>query len=269
MRQRIVIVADTQSPFEDAPSVALAIKHIQDYKPEIVVMNGDMVDLCTASKFHRSKRGPQTVKEEVEWALANVIEPLRKAAPKAKYYWVEGNHEFRLVRYVQAMAPVLEGLIEAVPIFQCERLGIEYVSSKAGNGILKLIPGVLAIMHGDKAGTNPAKAQYLRWRSSLVMGHVHKESTYRESGGDGPDHVAMSSGCLCQEPDWADVNNYNRGFISGWVDIEAKQFDLHHMRILAEDWSDDKATRTLITPWGSYYAKLVNKRWVGTSVKGS
>ena len=155
--KRIVILADTQSPFEDAPCIALAVKFIQDYKPDTVVFNGDMLDLATASKFIRAKgHGPQTVKQEVDWAMAAVIEPLRNAAPSATYYWVEGNHEFRLTRYLRVMAPVLEGLIEAAPVFQCEKLKIKYVASKAGNGILRLTKH-LTIMHGNRTGINPAR----------------------------------------------------------------------------------------------------------------
>jgi predicted phosphodiesterase len=263
--KRLVIVADTQSPFEDPQCVALAAAFIKDYKPDTVVMNGDMVDLCTASKFVRSKSGPQTVKEEIEWAIGAVIEPIRNAAPKADYYWVEGNHEFRLNRYIRVMAPVLEGLIEAVPLFQCERLKIKYVGSKAGNGILKLTPH-LTIMHGTAHGVNPAKKQYDSWGGSLVMGHTHKESTYRRKAGCGSDHVALSSGCLCKDPDWNDIENYTRGFIAGWYDDESGEFGLDHVRIVCADFADEGSTRKILSPWGSYYAKRVNDKWIGASL---
>lgn len=264
--RKIVIVADTQSPFEDAPCVALAVAFIKDYRPDTLVMNGDMLDLATGSKFVRSRAsGPQTIKAEIDWGIENVIEPLRRAAPQAKCYWIEGNHEFRLTRYVQAMAPALEGLIEAHPVFQCERLNIEYVKSKAGNGILRLTPH-LAIMHGDRCGANPAKSQYTAWGSSLVMGHTHKESSYRVKHGEGSDHVALASGCLCKDPDWRDIENYTRGFIAGWYDDETGKFGLDHVRIICSDFSTEAATREIVSPWGSYYAKLVNKRWVGVSL---
>lgn len=266
MLKRVVIVADTQSPYEDPQCVALAIKFIQDYKPDTLIMNGDMLDLASCSKFVRSRyAGPQTVKDEIEWATNSVIEPLCKAAPKAEKIWIEGNHEYRLTRYIIAMAPSLEGLVEASPVFQCERLGIKYIKSKAGNGIYKLTP-MLTIMHGDRYGVNPAKSQYTAWGSSLVMGHAHKESTYRWKHGCGTDHVAMASGCLCKDPDWRDIENYTRGFIAGWYDDENGEFGLDHIRIVCSDFSDEGSTRKILSPHGNYYAKRVGSKWLGAGL---
>jgi hypothetical protein len=83
--------------------------------------------------------------------------------------------------------------------------------------------------------------------------------------GNGDDHVALSSGCLCQEPDWNDISNYNRGFIAGWYDDISGKFGLDHVRIISADFSNDQSMREIVSPWGSYYAKRVDKRWVGVS----
>src|SRR6185503_1804439 len=126
---------------------------------------------------------------------------------KARKIWVEGNHEFRLTRYIQACAPSLQGLINMDDVLGCKRNKIEYIASKAGNGVFRLTDH-LTIMHGTATGLNPAKAQYEQWGASLVMGHTHKESTWRKKHGCGRDDVAMSSGCLCKDPDWRDIDNY-------------------------------------------------------------
>jgi predicted phosphodiesterase len=239
-------------------AIALVCAFIKDYKPHMLVMNGDMLDLCTISKFVRAKSvgQPHTVAEEVRIGIDEVIRPLCQAAPKARKIWVEGNHEFRLVRYIATFAKALEGLIDTGDVFGCKELGIDYIPSKGGNGIFQLTDH-LAIMHGDRAGINPAKAQYEQWGASLIMGHTHKESTWRKKHGCGRDDIALSGGCLCLDPDWRDTDNYTRGFIAGTYEEVSGEFAINHVRIAGENHV------SLYSPWGNYEASYngKNKRW--------
>ncbi len=255
-KKRIVIVADTQAPFHLPQAVALACAFNKAYDPDILIMNGDMIDFFTISKFTKVGRHiPNRVVDEIAICEEEVIKPLVASVRKGtRIIWNEGNHEFRLLRYVAAVAPQLEGLkgLSLEDALHCKELGIEYNSSRAGNGIIRLTP-LLTIMHGNRGGMNPAKQQYDKWGGSLVMGHAHKEATYRMKHGEGRDNVALASGCLCQDPDWEDIDNYTRGFIAGWIDDETGEFGLDHMRM-----GGDKYTN-LYTPWGEFYATWVQK----------
>jgi hypothetical protein len=156
------------------------------------------------------------------------------------------------------MAKPLEGLIDLEDILGCKRHGIEYITSKGGNGIHKLVVGKdgkpkLTLMHGSVHGLNPAKKQYMKWGSSLLMGHTHKEDTHREKKGDGQDHLALASGCLCKDPDWDDIDNYTRGFIAGWYDDVTGEFGLDHVRISGHDHTE------IYSPHGEYYATWVQR----------
>ncbi len=221
-----------------------------------------MVDFVSISKFSKVGRlVPTNVAFEIEQAKQEVIEPILQAAGKAEVHWIEGNHEFRLTRYIAVMAKPLEGLIDVADALGCKEYGITYHPSKAGNGIWK-ITDKLTLMHGERHGLNPAKAQYDKWGGSLVMGHAHKEATWRWKHGCGADHVALAAGCLCQDPDWSDVDNYTRGFIAGWIDDETGEFGLDHVRISGDNHTE------IYSPWGSYYAtyrKAPNKQGTWTA----
>lgn len=254
-KRRLVFVSDTQAPYHLPQAVALAAAFIKDYKPDTLVLGGDIIDFVSISRFTKVGRfTPVNVADEITICEEEVVKPLCAAHPKADVYWIEGNHEFRLTSYVAAMAKPLEGLIDVVDALGCKRNDITYIRSKAGNGILRLTPH-LTLMHGDAHGANPAQKQYLGWGGSLIMGHAHKESTWRSKKGCGSDHVALAAGCLCQDPDWRDIDSYTRGFVAGWYDDVDGSFGLDHVRISGKDHTE------IYSPWGEYHAEKHGTSW--------
>src|SRR4051812_298981 len=103
-RKRIVIVADTQAPFHLPQNIALVAAFNKFYNPDILFLNGDIVDFFTISKFTKVGRHlPKRVIDEIRICQEEVIEPLVKSVKKGtKIIWNEGNHEFRLTRFVAA-----------------------------------------------------------------------------------------------------------------------------------------------------------------------
>lgn len=254
-KRKLVFISDTQAPYHLPQAVALGAAFLRDYKPDTLVLGGDIIDFVSISKFVKVGRfTPTNVADEISICEEEVVKPLVAAAPKAETFWIEGNHEHRLTRYIAAMAKPLEGLIDLADALGCTRNGIKYVQSKAGNGILRLMPN-LALMHGNRHGMNPAKAQYDKWGGSLVMGHAHKEATWRVKQGCGTDHVALAAGCTCKDPDFDDIDNYTRGFVAGWYDPADQTFGLDHIRISGKDYTE------IYSPWGEYRADLDRKTW--------
>lgn len=282
MIKKVSIMSDTQCPYQLDQAVALHCAHLRDFKPQTYVLNGDMVDFVSLSHFGKTGRlSPQSVLEEVNVTLSRVIIPCLEAVGYkikwswvdvdaenpalkgvmkvkihevvntrgVKVYWVEGNHENRLAKYLWNMAQALEGLITFDLLFCLKQLQIEYVRGvgDSGNGILKLTK-YLTIMHGERAGNNAAHLQMLDWGGSIVMGHTHKEAMSRRTMPSGLDWRGMSSGCMCRNPTFKSVVNYNRGFISGFYDDETGRFNLYNCDIIEADHT------TLITPWAQYRA---------------
>lgn len=260
--KKFVFISDFQAPFHLNQAVALVCAFVKDYKPDLVILGGDIIDFVSISGFTKVGRlTPNNVVHEIESCENEVIIPIKKAAPNAKFVWIEGNHEFRLTRYIALMAKPLEGLIDIADALGCKRNGIEYIASKGGNGIYRPIKA-LTFMHGWMGGMNPAKAQYERWGGSLVTGHTHKETSWRRKLGNGNDHISLTTGCLCKDPDWTDVDNYTRGFIAGWMNEDTNEFGLDEIRI-----SGDNHTR-IYSNLGEYNAIKTGKdTWVAKRIK--
>lgn len=278
MEHALTIVSDTQAPYHLKQCIAGVCAFLRDYRPNVHIFNGDMVDFATISKYNKSKRlTPQVVATEVFLTLTEVIFPQLEALGweihwhaethkaveygleiarvrldkvvrgRARVVWTQGNHEFRLERFIYAYAPAFEGLVEFEEIFLLKELGIEYVRGRgtSGNGLIRLNRN-LAVCHGERHGQYPARPTMLDWGGSIVVGHAHKEDTARRTFASGLDWVAMAAGCLCQDGEWKAFSGYNRGFIAGWYDDETDEFHLDHMRFSGDNWTK------LYTPYGRY-----------------
>lgn len=73
--------------------------------PEIVVLNGDIFDLPEFSKHTRDPRDWSPL-DRVKWVWSFLAD-LRRAAPEAEIQFVEGNHEYRLLRHLAEQTPAM------------------------------------------------------------------------------------------------------------------------------------------------------------------
>ncbi len=242
MRQPFIFASDIHGPFHDSACIELLLEYIRQYKPAHLILGGDILDIYLLNTFARGNlNGPKHLRDELEVTEKEVIQPIyevvKRANPKVKITWLEGNHEDRLQnRLLPRLTSVgLGALFNLVPsiqeFFQLEKRGIKYISSKAGNGNIKLTPH-LTVMHGDRGGINPARMQYSNFGASLIMGHSHKQSTHSMKLGNGDHHMALCSGCLCLPPSYMDLNNHTLGFVSGWIESETGQFGAWHETIV-------------------------------------
>lgn len=241
-RQRFIFAPDIHAPFHDKACVAILLEHVKHSKPHKVVLGGDILDCYTISRFDRKiKNGPAHLRDEFEVANEEVIRPIwettMKANSKAEIVWISGNHEDRFCNRLlpglaaTGMAAIYDLLPSIEEYFDLKGRGIRWIPSTAGNGHYALTP-LLECMHGSALGDNPAKAQYLRWGGSLLMGHAHRQSSYMVTFGNGQKHVSMCSGTLSQPPTYQDVHQHALGFIAGWIDTEDGTFGAWHETIV-------------------------------------
>jgi hypothetical protein len=78
------------------------LKRVQ---PEKVVLNGDIFDLPEFSKFSQDPRD-WDVTSRIKW-VHQLLEDIRIAVPNAEITFLEGNHEFRLLRHMSEATPAL------------------------------------------------------------------------------------------------------------------------------------------------------------------
>lgn len=79
MSKRIVIVSDTQIPYEDRRAVRAVLRFIGDYQPDQVIHIGDLMDFPQPSRWNKDTRGEfeGSVFTDAEKAKLRFLAPLR------------------------------------------------------------------------------------------------------------------------------------------------------------------------------------------------
>ena len=107
----VVVLSDVHIPFQDDKAVSAALNYIECSAPEVVVLNGDIMDFYMLSRFTKGEgRNPM---EEIEMCR-KFMSDVREAAPNATIYYVVGNHENRLEKNILAKAPEYACLLDDV-----------------------------------------------------------------------------------------------------------------------------------------------------------
>lgn len=165
----IVIASDIHIPFQDDGAVRSFIKYCKERQPEVVVLNGDVLDMFMLSRFTKGEgRNPL---EEMTMCQG-FLDSLRKAVPNADIYYVIGNHENRLEKYVLTKAPELASLIEDVfTIIKTSDYRVRGCASVTFNDNFVCKHGTLL---GNKSGLSAIKEMENAYMSGAT-GHCFSE----------------------------------------------------------------------------------------------
>lgn len=94
MSKRILILPDTQIPFDDRKAMKAVIRAVGDLQPDEVIHIGDLLDLPQPSRWNKNTRGEfeGSVYEDSEQAKQRLLGPLREVydGPIGVH---EGNHD--------------------------------------------------------------------------------------------------------------------------------------------------------------------------------
>ena len=143
LQQRMhVCLGDIHLPHADPVAVNMAVAFIKTQRPGTIHLLGDVGDYFSISRYDKDPMRRLNLQEELD-AIRDWLAELRDAAPKAKIIYSEGNHEFRLRRYLRSEAKALAGLraLSLEKLLDFDKLHIRfqsqdrpYLSSKAFTG---------------------------------------------------------------------------------------------------------------------------------------
>lgn len=218
----VVIGSDIHIPFQDDRAVACFVKYCKEKQPEAIVLNGDVLDMFMLSKFTKGEgRNPL---EEITMCRG-LFEMIRKACPTSEIYYVIGNHENRLEKYVLSKAPELASLIEDVfSIIKTEDFKIRGCASLIINDNFVCKHGSYI---GNKSGLSAIKEMENSYMSGAT-GHVHRGIVYRARKA-GRKFVWIETGCLCDlNPEYCVLPNWCQGFAT----VEFKDGKVYNAKFL-------------------------------------
>jgi predicted phosphodiesterase len=212
-RGSIFVASDIHFPFQDDNAVDCFVRECEQESPDVIVLNGDLMDFYKLSRFSKDPKG-RDPEEEIDMCR-DFLSTLRNAVPDAKIYYTIGNHETRLTKYVLDNAPYISGLIENVfDLLKIDEFGVVGCSSLLLNDKFIFKHGTRL---GNKSGLSAIKeleAHYL----SGASGHTHRLAKYttRKSG---KRFVWFETGCLCTlDPEYMSQPDWQQGFAKIFIE---------------------------------------------------
>lgn len=242
--QRVAILSDTQIPFEDGEALDQALDVVAQVRPDLVVLNGDIVDCYAESVFLKDWKLAAQATPEGHTRARRLMECLETVPRKI---WLGGNHEERwkkelwrelakgekagaiAMNLAAAMnAKGVDGIDLGDPVGSFARIynmrdhGFEYYP---WHHRLYLAENNLVVTHGEfvrKDSGATARATFEWLGKSVIVGHTHRLGSYLTRR-DGKEHGGWEGGCLCQlEPEYCTTPNWQQGLTL--VNINGPEF---------------------------------------------
>jgi len=226
---RIVFPTDEHHPFVDWNALAVALKITEKFKPDVRFAGSDGVDFYSISKFDKDpelfNNGLQS--ELDSWAIAQRL--WKKVTPGAKVYFLVGNHEDRLRKYLW-QHPELYKLtaLKIENLFKFKEFGIKMAEY---DGLEQSFYNQLIVKHGSiirKHSGYTARAELERemYNISTLSGHSHRGGRVMVSTRDGVKQ-AVEGFCLCDtSPNYLHNPDWQNGLVLAEVDKTGVQFEL-------------------------------------------
>ena len=137
-------------------------------KPKHIVILGDFADGETLSAHPATKPGEVDFEDEL-LAINKALDQLDLLGAENKLY-IEGNHEFRLDRYLMERAPSLFRSIKWPNLLELRKRGWKWTPYRKSASI-----GKLNITHDTgSAGINAHRTSAKAFGGSAVIGHTHR-----------------------------------------------------------------------------------------------
>ena len=184
---RVVVFSDAHFwPGDVTTAYKALLMIIKEFKPKVVVANGDIFDGSQASRHARIgwEKTP-TVKEELE-ACKEYMEGIEKVSKGAELIWTLGNHDARFETFLSAQTGMYEGvsgftLKDHFPMWKpCWSFWVNEDT---------------CIKHRWKGGFGAGRANTLGAGVSIVTGHTHNLAVQPLTDYNGT-RYGVQTGCL-------------------------------------------------------------------------
>lgn len=207
------------------------LRYADDHEWAGVVQVGDFGDWNCISDHNKGKpRLVEGERVEAEFeAQREILTQVEQAVgEEAQKVLVEGNHEYRVTRYIDAH-PELEGTLSVPKGLGLKERGWRWVPFWSQGKVVEL--GKLTVIHGLFTGKYHAAKHLREYQCNVMYGHTHDvEAAPMTARGDNKTHMAQSIGCLqAYDPQWlkgrptkwqqafAEVCVFPDGFFNYWV----------------------------------------------------
>lgn len=211
---KVAVMSDIHYPYQDDKACEVMDMFLDDYKPDVVVYNGDIADCYAVSSYEKSVHKKMNIQEELDYTYDRLQERMLRLPSVKEWIYLEGNHEDRFKRLITREANALSALrsLRVEDSIGLEDLGIKYIP-----GGQELQMGNLMFTHGHlirKHASNSARGHHEQYGCSVAIGHCHRLGVGYKRNKFG-NHAFIESGTLCDfDVEYAKFPDWQHGFVT-------------------------------------------------------
>lgn len=184
MVKRSLPIPDSHIPYHDRTAYGLILDVAEDVGVDEILILGDYADFYDINSHGKSRAVKEMLYDEVECVHMHLAE-IQKRFPKAKKKYVEGNHEWRLQRFIDNKAPELFNFLDTNSLLKLESFGFEFIPYTPDQAVQVLDTDLVARHEPTKkAGC------------SYIHGHDHRFHETQEYTLDGRQIKVLGGGFL-------------------------------------------------------------------------
>lgn len=241
-----LFVSDYHVPFHLKSGHKIFLDVCKYIKPTKVILGGDIIDFFGISRFLRSHRSTVTLKDELN-ATKKVLSEIRNANKNAEIIYMEGNHSYRLFKFIALHARELGSLEELTiqNLLGLDKYGIKFhKNNEPPEGYSDFVDTYLELCSGDgkqvsplivghfnKCCGNGGTAKRLieeKGDVSIIQGHTHRVEMYAKKTITGKILLGVESGGLfdSEQNSYIRSPNWQNGFTIIEVHNASKDYNI-------------------------------------------
>lgn len=239
--QTVLHLCDVHDQHCDPFYLRVVMDTAQRVQPEKIILNGDIFDLPEFSKHFQDPREFHLIKR-IAWVHA-FLAGLRGACPNAEIAFIEGNHEYRLLRHMSEQSPAMMVVLADLHDFTVPKLlGLEQFE-------VNFIARADLTAFNERDIAAQLRKNYVVCWDALLFGHFPQMRSMGYPGASGHHHRHIvwseysptfgpyewhQSGCgHRREASYASGERWGNGFLLVHCDTHTKRsqfeyFDLSH-----------------------------------------
>ena len=208
---RVAFISDVHLPFHNRLAVRITLDYLADYKPDLVILGGDIYDFLEASDFDKSPARITTLQDEFDDGR-DFIRAIDDICPNVDF--LIGNHEDRLQRLINRNPALFK--LRSLDIAKAAELPAHWRVHPSQTHF-KL--GKLTALHGDikgiKSAVHPARTLFQKLKRSCIAGHFHRFGNHLDTNYDGEVRGGFANGHLSdvsRVTSWVTCPDWQEGF---------------------------------------------------------
>lgn len=229
--EKSIFISDIHFPFHEKKSLKVVNAFMQWFRPDKIFLLGDVVDFYAISSFDKEPERITSLQSDINMCVDFLI-GMRENNPQSDIYYLEGNHEHRLQKYLWKH-PEISSLnaLNIVNLLGLKELDIKYYDQYSNVLIHKFLVEHGSVVRQQSAYT--ARAMLEKRGISGISGHTHRMGAHYLTNMSGS-YAWFETGCLCSlHPEYiVGLPNWMSGFSIGYFKRSCCRFNIEQIPIV-------------------------------------